>query len=291
MSNNDVIITLGHSRVQHGPNSDRVYLMHLDPSDYPGIVGELVKLAKASHYSKIFAKVPASLTQAFAKAGFVTEALAPDFFPTADGKGRESGYFMARFFESWRQREENPGLVLDVLRTATVKGREGGPKRPPKGWTFERLKPEEAGDMAKLYSRVFATYPFPIHDPAYIRETMESHVIYFGLRQQGELMALASCETDEHTGLVEMTDFATDREARGAGIAYHLLAHMDRRMTEAGFRTAYTIARAVSYGMNITFARRGYSYAGTLMRNTNISGALESMNVWCKPLADSRVLL
>jgi hypothetical protein len=36
--------------------------------------------------------------------------------------------------------------------------------------------------------------------------------------------------------------------------------------------------------MNITFARAGYRYAGTLVNNTQICGQLESMNVWYKPL-------
>jgi hypothetical protein len=38
--------------------------------------------------------------------------------------------------------------------------------------------------------------------------------------------------------------------------------------------------------MNITFGRRGYRYAGTLVNNTWIGGAIESMNVWYKILED-----
>ncbi|HOM70936.1 MAG TPA: putative beta-lysine N-acetyltransferase, partial [Armatimonadota bacterium] len=49
-------------------------------------------------------------------------------------------------------------------------------------------------------------------------------------------------------------------------------------------KTAYTIARSLSYGMNITFAKQGYQYAGTLTNNTNICGHMESMNVWYKHL-------
>ena len=49
-------------------------------------------------------------------------------------------------------------------------------------------------------------------------------------------------------------------------------------------KTAYTIARSLSPGMNITFARHGYLYGGTLTNNTNISGSIESMNIWYKPL-------
>jgi hypothetical protein len=37
--------------------------------------------------------------------------------------------------------------------------------------------------------------------------------------------------------------------------------------------------------MNITFAKNGYEYAGTLKNNTNISGNIESMNVWYKHLS------
>jgi hypothetical protein len=48
--------------------------------------------------------------------------------------------------------------------------------------------------------------------------------------------------------------------------------------------TAYTIARAESAGMNETFAKNGYKYCGTLVNNTNISGQIESMNVWVKKL-------
>jgi hypothetical protein len=42
----------------------------------------------------------------------------------------------------------------------------------------------------------------------------------------------------------------------------------------------YTIARAASHGMNTTFARQGYRFAGTLVNNTHIAGGIESMNVW-----------
>jgi hypothetical protein len=36
--------------------------------------------------------------------------------------------------------------------------------------------------------------------------------------------------------------------------------------------------------MNATFAKAGYSFGGTLINNTNISGDIESMNVWYKNL-------
>ena len=55
---------------------------------------------------------------------------------------------------------------------------------------------------------------------------------------------------------------------------------METTMNDHGIHTQYTIARALSAGMNITFAKAGYRYAGTLVNNTDISGTIESMNVW-----------
>ncbi len=72
--------------------------------------------------------------------------------------------------------------------------------------------------------------------------------------------------------------------ALGNGYALFLLIHMEQEMTRLGFRTAYTIARAQSTGMNITFAKLNYDHGGTLVNNTNISGQIESMNVWYKAL-------
>jgi len=59
---------------------------------------------------------------------------------------------------------------------------------------------------------------------------------------------------------------------------------MEEVVKEEGFKTAYTIARSKSTGMNITFARAGYGYQGKLINNTNISSGIESMNVWSKAL-------
>jgi hypothetical protein len=59
---------------------------------------------------------------------------------------------------------------------------------------------------------------------------------------------------------------------------------MEKHMIDNNIITSYTIARAKSPGMNITFARNGYEYSGTLINNTQISGKIESMNVWLKTL-------
>ncbi len=125
-------------------------------------------------------------------------------------------------------------------------------------------------------------YPFPIHDEDYIRETMASNVHYYGVLDGDRIVALASSEFDFDAQNVEMTDFATLPEYLGNGLAVHLLKRMEDGLKDGEIKTAYTIARAFSAGMNITFARMGYQFGGTLLNNTNISGNIESMNIWYK---------
>jgi putative beta-lysine N-acetyltransferase len=112
---------------------------------------------------------------------------------------------------------------------------------------------------------------------------MEANFRYFGIFRSAKLIALASAERSESG--TEMTDFATDPDYRRASLAAHILAAMEADARQNGVKTAFTIARSVSYGINIMFARGGYTFAGTLVNNTNISGRVQSMNIWYKHLA------
>ena len=274
----DEMAVLGSSVVQHGPLSDRVYLMKLHSHDLSSIVSRLQNLVDANGYSKIFAKVPDWAAMDFEDAGFRSEAEVPGFY-----NGKTGVRFMARYESPWRRKPGNGRRVVEVLRTARDRGDRGVPGKMsvwPDGFVLAELGPDECEAMAKLYRRVFVSYPFPIFDPAYLRETMENGVRYMGAFQDGTLAGLASAEVDSSGGNAEMTDFATLPEFRGQGLAGALLAGLERTLARNGISMAYTIARAVSYGMNITFARAGYSYAGTLINNTHIAGGLESMNVW-----------
>lgn len=276
----DQIIAFGDSSIQHGKHSDRVYLMHLAREDVPAILPYLDELAATGDYSKIFAKVPAWARAAFEQNGYHPEAIVPNLC-----RGELDVCFMGKYLCPHRRLEQKPDLVNQALAAAL--GKSGALGQPPlPAPLHSRLTtPADADAMAALYRRVFATYPFPIHDPDYLRQTMASHVIYQGIWNGGELVALASAETDRHGQNAEMTDFATLPACEGQGLAAYLLAQLEIEVRLCGIRTAYTIARAYSYGMNITFAKQGYRFSGTLTHNTQIFGELESMNVWHKPLA------
>jgi putative beta-lysine N-acetyltransferase len=138
--------------------------------------------------------------------------------------------------------------------------------------------------IARLYREVFKSYPFPIHDPGYIARSMEAGTRYFGVNRGGKLIALASAEIDREGSNAEMTDFATLPDFRGNSLAQLLLKAMEKEMRRTGILTLYTIARLHSPAMNRTFLKLQYHYAGTLIRNTQIAGRVESMNVYYKHL-------
>jgi putative beta-lysine N-acetyltransferase len=275
----DEIMRLGESVIQYGPLSNRIYLMKLAPGDLPGILEVLDRMAVALQYTKVFAKVPASFEAQFTQCMYRREALIPRFY-----RGKEDAVFLAKYYDEARVWERRAEQIATVLAAAQAKAGARASAEEPKEMAIEPVTLADIGEMAVIYRTVFDTYPFPIHEREYLRETMEGHVRYFGCRLGGKLVALSSAEMDSEGLNVEMTDFATLPDYRGHGLAAHLLARMEAEMADAGMITAYTIARAYSFGMNITFARAGYEFAGTLTNNTNISGGIESMNVWWKRL-------
>lgn len=275
----DQIIRLGGSVLQHGALNDRVYLMKLSGADFPDVMDRIDTLARRNRYSKIFAKVPGWARERLEAVGYETEAYIPRFF-----EGREDAYFMSRYLSEARKAQKDRKTAEQVLQHARETRPVDGPRSLPDRCSFDVLTPKDAEELAAVYRTVFETYPFPVFDPDYLKETMDQNLVYFGIREQGRLAAVSSCEMDESSRNVEMTDFATLPEYRATGLASFLLGHMEREMIQRGILTAYTIARSLSYGMNTTFAKHAYRFGGTLINNTNISGAIESMNVWYKPL-------
>ncbi len=277
---NDTITTIGNSVVQHGSYNDRIYLMKLSQDDLPEIIVKLDSLAYQEKYSKIFAKLPEYAKDAFLAQGYVVEASIPKFY-----HGSQTAYFMAKYFSENRKQIPNQDELDNVLMTAKSKySYENQPVHLSDDFIARECRFSDISNIAQLYQKVFTTYPFPIQDPDYIAETMADNVAYFGVWHNQTLIALSSSEMDLNGNNVEMTDFATLPDYRGHNLSTYLLQTMEHQMKKREIKTAYTIARSLSYGMNITFAKRGYQYSGTLINNTNISGSLESMNVWYKDI-------
>jgi beta-lysine N6-acetyltransferase len=276
----DTITKIGDSTIQDGSHNDRIYVMKLATRDVPDIAHRLFDMATTNRYSKIFVKAPTLALDAFFKAGYVVEAYIPGFY-----NGREDGYFVSKYLNATRAMEKRKNVLASALsKVRSVAGLNRIPSLK-EGFTLREVEPKDAVELAKLYTKTFSTYPFPIQDPKYIRETMDNNIKYFGVfSKYNKLVAASSSEMDFLYKNVEMTDFATMPEYQGSGLSTCLLHKMEENVRKEGMKMAYTIARATSYPMNRVFSRAEYSYGGTLTNNTNICGGYESMNVWYKAL-------
>ena len=191
---------------------------------------------------------------------------------------------MTKYFSRERRLERQSSGIREILAAAQKKRPNGTSKDFEKKSGIFLCSPSDAREMSAVYQQVFRTYPFPIYDPDYLIDSMKQHIHYYCVREGNRIVSLASSEIDADSLSAEMMDFATLPDWRGQRLARQLLERMETEMTRLNMRTAYTIARALSPAMNITFARMGYAYGGTLNNNTNISGHIQSMNVWYKSL-------
>jgi len=275
----DVVEHIHGCVVQHGDVNNRVYLMQFNPDALRQIVPALDALAEEKGDGKIIAKISADAWGAFQAAGYAQEALIPAFF-----SGRSDALFVAKYLSQDRE-WVRPSESVDAFRERMETSDEGQGRRvgEPVGDLTPCL-PADAEAMGAIYGRVFKSYPFPIQDVDYLKGTMSSGVAYFGIRVQRRLVSLAAIEIDRHHQTAEMTDFATLPEWQGRGLAGRLLGLMEAQAIRSRVRTAYSIARAGSPGMNRVFKTRRYRYAGFLKNNTQIGGSIESMIVWYKPL-------
>ena len=239
-----------------------------------------IEFARERGYTKVFTKIPQSALAVFRASGYEIEGKVEGYF-----RGGASAYFAGFYLDPVR-RAGDRREVFRVRQLAEI--RVGSMTVPVSGPVPRRIDREEVESAAELYRDVFVSYPFPIHDPAYLRRTMDSHIDYYGIWEEGRLISLASAEKDSPSLAAELTDFATREEDRGRSLAGLLLKRIEEDLIADGYLTGFTIARSLSPGMNITFARAGYEFGGLLWNNTQICGRLEPMNVWYRSLRPGR---
>jgi putative beta-lysine N-acetyltransferase len=275
MSKTDIIEKFDNATIHHGKFNNRLYILKFPPDGEKNLIKAICKKAIKNEYTKITGKVPRKTVSKFLKNGFKIEAVIPRFY-----KGINDCYFVSKFLDKDRA-VFDPGSLNEFKKV--LDSYEAKPQvKIEHNYDVRQLNADDVNDITELYREVFDSYPFPIHEDRYIIETMKSHVIYYGIYVKGKLLSISSAEMDIESKNAEMTDFAVSNDARGLGLSKILLQYMEDEMKKKEMNTLYTIARLESIPMNKTFMGAGYSFAGTLINNTNISGGIESMNVWYK---------
>lgn len=260
--------------------------------DYRGninrIVPELHHQMENFKFTKLIFYTRNEHWQGLLSQGFELEGVINGFFNGSDN------YIMTHYREADR-RTSTSWLQEDaIIQAIYEKGKKTEEAAIPSYYRFRKAAVEDATRLAELYGTVFSIYPTPMNHPEYVAKVMKSGTCFYIVEHEdkdkaesgGKLVSAASAEINQVLHHAELTDCATLPEHRKYGLMKKLLLQLESHLKNSGIYCAFSLARALSYGMNAAFFQLGYQYHGRLTNNCYIfHNKLENMNVWVKDLA------
>jgi beta-lysine N6-acetyltransferase len=158
----------------------------------------------------------------------------------------------------------------------------------PREYMLRMADEQDAKELADLYGQVFEVYPTPMDDPQYVLKMIKSGTLFCVVTYQNKLVSAASADVNADYHNAELTDCATLIEHRKFGLMKHLIDQLEKELFKRKIYCSYSIARALSFGMNAVFHQKGYVYKGRLANNCKIFNKFEDMNIWVKDLSESK---
>ncbi len=245
--------------------------------DYRGDVAsihkQIIRLLDEHPFTKVIVKSRQEDWKVFIELGYQFEALYTGYFNGSDA------YSMALFTENsrrtseyWIYEDETIEQVKEIPCTLEL------PNAP--GHMIRKAEEKDAEELSNLYQAVFEIYPTPMNDPEYIRKLMKHDSIFYVAEFDGKIVSTASADINPTYHNAELTDCATLPDHRKNGLMKILIAKLETELKEQQIYCAYSIARALSFGMNAVFHQRKYAYKGRFTKNCNIYNKLEDMNLW-----------
>ncbi|MEH7380144.1 putative beta-lysine N-acetyltransferase [Bacillus sp. JJ1533] len=241
------------------------------------LLKEVNDISKQHSFEKIIWMTKSEDVFVLMSQGYMIEAMIPKYFNGSDA------YLVTKYFtnerrnsEKWMQEEK---VITDILSSPQKN------KLTVTNFLIRKAIPEDTGKLAALYSTVFQIYPTPLNNPDYIQQVMKDSTIFYVVEDNGDIVSAASAEVNTTFYNAELTDCATLDDYRKHGLMKRLLVKLEKELINNGIYCAYSIARALSYGMNKSFYQLGYSYTGRLTNNCYIFDNIEDMNVWVKDLS------
>jgi putative beta-lysine N-acetyltransferase len=250
--------------------------------DYRGNVHSLLKritdIAKTNGVTKVFIKSREEDWQTFLSFGCMLEGIYKGYFLGCDA------YCMALYFDLARRTSDYWMEEDQILTQVQALQRKADRPQVPEDCTLRMARAEDAASLAGLYHSVFQTYPTPMNDPEYVCKVMKEGTIFYLAETKNQLISAASAEINTVYGNAEMTDCATLPAYRNQGLMRVLLYALEEELLGKNIACAYSLSRALSFGMNAVFFQMGYRYYGRLTKNCDIYDKFEDMNLWVKRL-------
>ncbi|MGG2024947.1 putative beta-lysine N-acetyltransferase [Gottfriedia sp. S16(2024)] len=242
------------------------------------LIERIEKLAKENKFTKLIIKARSEHLYAFLQSGYMIESALKGYFQGSDG------FFVTKYASQDRRNSLYWAAGDDIL-DAVLKSDRSKEKVIPDGYVLRRAEKSDSNKLAKLYGQVFKVYPTPLNESTYVEKTMDEGTIYWVYEKDGNIVSAASAEVDFSQRNAELTNCATLEEHRKHGLMKELMKKLEQDLVSQSVYCSYTIARALSYGMNAAFHQLGYKYTGRMTNNCYIFDKLEDMNVWVKDLS------
>ncbi|MDO1512239.1 putative beta-lysine N-acetyltransferase [Maribacter confluentis] len=265
--------------VYHGNMHNRIYFTDADNTDLNTFVPKIKALAKQRNYEKILGRAPESARGVLQSNGFTVEAKIPGLY-----NGSIDGYFLADYVKKERHiNDEKSRKTIDSVKTiafAASKPQTDPHFSIPSKTTIRELDAKDFPLLEELHRKAYKYHPDQIKDVEYFLTLQKLDHSFYGLFENNELLVSAILDIHIHESNMEIVDFVTHPDYRGQNLSYFLVQDIKKQMKSTGCKTVYAMVRATSYGLNITFSKHGFTFAGTLTNNCMVRNTMESMNVW-----------
>lgn len=240
----------------------------------------LDSLAQEHQMTKVIVKAKREDIEILLANGFILEAILKGYYSGTDA------FSMALYYDLERRTSENWIKEDDILNEVMKLPLSHATKELDASLELCLGTKEDAVQLAELYGEVFETYPTPMNKASYIKEVMDEGTIFYVIKKDGKVISAASAEVNQKYSNAEVTDCATLPEFRKHGFMKILIRALEQELFNRSIFCAYSLARSLSFGMTASFHQLGYTYTGRLIKNCDIYGNFEDMNVWVKNLAE-----
>ena len=258
--------------------NQRVQVIEYDGEDIDGLTTRLDYLAQKNNFGKVYLKAKNDDWEKFLPHGYILEGIFKNYH------NGENAYSLAKFFTKDRRYSESFEKENEIIEEVSRYKPEELNIELPSGYIIREATKDDVPELIKLYDRVFETYPIPLNQPLYLEKLMDSNVYFMVIERDGMIVSAASADYSEKYKNAEITDCATHPDERGNGLMSILIDALEKEMKQMGIICLYSIARSLSFGMNLVFKKHHYTYTGRLTNNCNIFGKFEDMNIWVKKI-------
>lgn len=274
-------INIDHMKIYVDHDNKRGKIIYINNISLITIKKIIYYLSKQS-IDKIICNCDIKSSKILVKAGFELEGKIEGYF-----KG-EDAFCMSYFISNERRicyDFANKNLI--IKKCLEVKHSFANFRKTEFKYCIRNATEDDIKEMINLFSTVFSTYPSHIYDEDFLKQTMKEKVLYKVAVHDGKIIGVASADMDKENLNAEITDCATHPDYRGKGILSSIIFSLESDLRKRDFITLYSLSRAINPSINFVLSKHNYEFSGRMVKNCNICGDFEDMNIWVKNINTS----